>query len=39
MEVVESINKMPVEAEKPVKPVRLTRAVVTSCQAPQTTVQ
>jgi peptidyl-prolyl cis-trans isomerase B (cyclophilin B) len=39
MEVVESINKMPVEAEKPVKPVRLTRAVVISCEAPQTTVQ
>ncbi len=31
MEVVEAINKMPVENEKPVKPVRIKRAVVAPC--------
>ena len=31
MEVVEAINKMPVEAEKPTKPVRITRAAVAVC--------
>ena len=31
METVEAINKMPVEAEKPTKPVRLTRATVAPC--------
>ena len=31
IEVVEAINKMPVEAEKPIKPVRITRATVASC--------
>lgn len=33
METVDAINKMPVEAEKPVKPVRLTRATVALCPA------
>jgi len=33
MEVVEIINKMPVEGEKPTKPVRLTRATVAPCPA------
>ena len=33
MEVVEAINKMPVEAEKPTKPVRITRATVAVCAA------
>ncbi len=33
MEVVEAINKMPVEAEKPTKPVRITRATVAVCSA------
>jgi len=31
METVEAINKMPVEGEKPVKPVRITRATVAPC--------
>ena len=31
MEVVDAINKAEVEGEKPVKPVRITRAVVESC--------
>lgn len=31
MEVVDAINKMPVENEKPLKPVRLTRATVAPC--------
>ncbi len=31
MEVVEAINKMPVESEKPLKPVRITRATVVPC--------
>jgi len=31
MEVVEAINKMPVESEKPTKPVRITRATVAVC--------
>lgn len=35
MEVVEAINKMPVEAEKPTKPVRITRATVAVCPAQQ----
>lgn len=34
MEVVEAINKMPVEAEKPNKPVRITHALVAPCPAP-----
>ena len=33
MEVVEEINKMPVEGEKPIKPVRLTKAAVIPCAA------
>lgn len=33
MEVVDAINKMPVENEKPAKPVRLTRATVAPCPA------
>ena len=32
MEVVDAINKAPVEDEKPVKPVRITRAVVEQCE-------
>jgi peptidyl-prolyl cis-trans isomerase B (cyclophilin B) len=36
MEVVETINKMPVENEKPAKPVRITRATSALCPA-QTT--
>jgi len=36
MEVVETINKMPVENEKPTKPVQITRAAVALCPA-QTT--
>jgi cyclophilin family peptidyl-prolyl cis-trans isomerase len=31
MDVVEAINKAPVENEKPVKPVRITRAIVEQC--------
>lgn len=31
METVDAVNKMPVDGEKPVKPVRLTRAVVAPC--------
>lgn len=31
MEIVEAINNMPTEGEKPVKPVRLTRATVVPC--------
>jgi peptidyl-prolyl cis-trans isomerase B (cyclophilin B) len=34
METVEAINKMPVENEKPTKPVRITRAAVAPCAAP-----
>jgi peptidyl-prolyl cis-trans isomerase B (cyclophilin B) len=34
METVEAINKMPVEGEKPTKPVRITRAAVAPCAAP-----
>ncbi|MEP6806556.1 MAG: peptidylprolyl isomerase, partial [Flavobacterium sp.] len=33
MEVVDAINKMPAENEKPEKPVRITRAVVALCPA------
>lgn len=33
METVDAINKMPVENEKPIKPIRLTRANVTPCAA------
>lgn len=33
MEIVDAINKMPVEGEKPVKPVRIKKAVVMTCQA------
>lgn len=33
MEIVEKINKMPVVDEKPVKPVRLTKATVAPCAA------
>lgn len=33
MEVVDAINKMPVENEKPAKPVRITRAAVAPCPA------
>jgi peptidyl-prolyl cis-trans isomerase B (cyclophilin B) len=33
MEIVDAINKMPVEAEKPLKPVRLKRASVAPCPA------
>ncbi len=33
MEVVEAINKMPVEGEKPNKPVRINRATVAPCPA------
>ena len=36
METVEAINKMPVENEKPVKPVRITKASVAACAAPKT---
>ncbi|HEX8250125.1 MAG TPA: peptidylprolyl isomerase [Pyrinomonadaceae bacterium] len=38
MDVVDAINKMPVENEKPAKPVRITRATVAPC-APQTTTK
>lgn len=31
MEVVDAINKMPIEGDKPTKPVRLTRATVARC--------
>jgi len=34
IEIVETINKMPVEGEKPVKPVRINRATAALCQAP-----
>ena len=37
MEVVDTINKMPVENEKPAKPVRITRATVAPCPAQTTT--
>ncbi|HEX8369857.1 MAG TPA: peptidylprolyl isomerase [Pyrinomonadaceae bacterium] len=37
MEVVDAINKMPVENEKPAKPVRITRAAVAPCAPPATT--
>ncbi len=36
MEIVETINKMPVEGEKPTKPVRITRATVALCPAQKT---
>jgi len=36
MEVVEAINKMPVEGEKPTKPVRITRATVAPCRVTPT---
>jgi len=32
MEIVDEINKAPVEGEKPVKPVRITRAIVGECK-------
>jgi cyclophilin family peptidyl-prolyl cis-trans isomerase len=35
MEVVDAINKAPVEDEKPVQPVRITRAVVEQCEKKQ----
>jgi hypothetical protein len=35
MEVVDAINQAEVEGEKPVKPVRLKRAVVAACPAPK----
>lgn len=34
MDVVDKINKMPVNEEKPVKPVRLTKATVAPCAVP-----
>jgi cyclophilin family peptidyl-prolyl cis-trans isomerase len=34
METVEAIHKMPVEGEKPVKPVRIMRAIVATCVVP-----
>jgi len=34
METVEAINKMPVESEKPAKPVRIARATVAACSVP-----
>jgi peptidyl-prolyl cis-trans isomerase B (cyclophilin B) len=34
MEVVDAINKMPVEGDKPVKPVRLKKAIIQSCAQP-----
>jgi peptidyl-prolyl cis-trans isomerase B (cyclophilin B) len=34
METVEAINKMPVEGEKPTKPVRITRATAMLCPVP-----
>jgi peptidyl-prolyl cis-trans isomerase B (cyclophilin B) len=36
MEIVDAINKMPVESEKPLKPVRLKRATVAPCPAQPT---
>ena len=33
METVDAINKMPVEGDKPIKPVRLTRATIVGCAA------
>lgn len=39
MEVVDAINKMPVENEKPAKPVRISRAAVAPCATPQTTAE
>jgi len=38
MEVVDAINKMPVEGERPLKPVRLTKASIIPC-APKTEAQ
>jgi hypothetical protein len=32
MEVVDTINQAPVEGDKPEKPVKITRAVVTPCK-------
>lgn len=37
MEFVDTINKMSVEGEKPIKPVRIIRSTVTLCQKPLTT--
>ena len=34
MEVVEAINKMPVTEEKPDKPIRIKKAIVSTCPAP-----
>jgi peptidyl-prolyl cis-trans isomerase B (cyclophilin B) len=34
MEVIEKINNMPVEGDKPTNPVKLTRAIITPCPAP-----
>jgi peptidyl-prolyl cis-trans isomerase B (cyclophilin B) len=34
MDVVDAINKMPVEDEKPIKPVRIKRATVAACPSP-----
>jgi hypothetical protein len=34
MEVVEAINKMPVDGEKPLKPVRIKQAKVAECPSP-----
>ena len=39
METVEAINKMPVENEKPAKPVRINRATVAPCVVPAKTPQ
>jgi len=39
MEVVETINKTPVESEKPTKPVRITRATVALCPAQPTSLK
>jgi peptidyl-prolyl cis-trans isomerase B (cyclophilin B) len=33
MELIDTINKMPAEGEKPVKPVYLTRAIILPCPA------
>lgn len=37
MDIVDAINKMPVEGDKPTKPVRLTKASIQPCQAASTT--
>lgn len=36
MEIVEAINQMPVNGEKPTKPVRLTKTTIFQCPAPKT---